>query len=417
MKLRGRGLALSMGLGALALGALALSLGHLLARGDQRVLPVDAATHFDAAYRTRAAGYAALGYSTWAANTILRWGALAALVAIGGGSTLAATARRVARGRRLATAFLTAVFLLVGLAVVALPLSWQGYRIERAYGLSTQTSGAWLLDFARRQGFWILVYAAIAAGFLACLRRWPERGWRVAAAAGILVTMAGVLLAPLVVDPLFNDFRPLNDGALEREIVDIGRRAGLDIGRVRVMDASRRTRRLNAYVTGLGATQQVVLYDTLLERAPRPETLLVVAHEMGHRIRHHLRRGLLWAVPGIVVGAWLLGLFARRRAQDDARLDGAGDPAGLPLLWLAVSLALFLLNPLGSSLARRMEAEADWLSLELTEDPGTFVATQERLTRANLAPVDPPRWIVTWFYTHPPVLERIGMADYWAERR
>jgi STE24 endopeptidase len=231
------------------------------------------------------------------------------------------------------------------------------------------------------------------------------------------VAVAGATLAPVLIDPLFADFRPLGDPGLAREIVTMGERAGLDIERIRVVDASRRTRRLNAYVTGLGATRQVVLYDNLLERAPRDELLLVVAHELGHAGERHVRKGLLWAIPGIFAGAWLLAGVAQWQAARDPSLAGPGDPAGLPLLWLAVSILLFLSSPIEGTISRRMEAEADWIALELSRDPDTFVQVTRRLARANLSPVTPPGWIVRWFYSHPPVLERIGMAEFWRENR
>lgn len=399
-----------------AAGLVAAFLGLALAREDPRVLAVQPGAHFDADFRALAASYAGLKYAYWAAATLLDWGALAAGIALGGGLTIAIRARRLAGGRAWLTAFFATATLLAALALIGLPLAYaSGYRAEHAFGLSTQSSAEWLIDWLRVQGFWLVVYSAIAAGFLACLRRWPRNGWLAAAAGGITIAVVGTFLAPRVIDPLFHDFTPLSDRALEREIVALGERAGLDIGRVVVMDASRRTRRLNAYVTGLGATRQVVLYDNLLAEAPRDELLLVVAHEIGHAAEGHVRQGLLWALPGIVLGAGGLAALARWRARRDPRLAGAGDPAGLPLLWLATSILLFLSSPLSSGLSRGMEAEADWISLELTEDPATFIAVAERLSRTNLSPITPPGWIVRWLYSHPPVLDRIGMALYWRE--
>ncbi|MGH7589349.1 MAG: M48 family metallopeptidase [Gemmatimonadota bacterium] len=387
----------------------------LLAGGpDPRVLPLEPAAWFDPGFRRLSAEYAETKYALWAAATILRWGVLVGLIAIGAGPVLAGLGRRLGRGRVLPSAFFAAFLLLAALALAVFPLNLaSGFQVEHLYGLSTQSITGWLLDTARRQGFWIAVYAAAAAGFLGCLRRWPRRAWLVAALGGILVAVAGATLAPVVIDPLFADFTPLADRGLEAEIVAMGARAGIEVDRVRVVDASRRTRRLNAYVTGLGRTRQVVLYDNLLERAPRDELLLVVAHELGHAAEHHVRKGLLWATPGIVFGAWLLAGIARWRAGRDARLTCPGDPAGLPLLWLAVTLLLFVSSPIESALSRRMEARADWLALELTRDPDTFVAVERRLSRTNLAPITPPGWIVAWFSSHPPVLERIGMAEHW----
>jgi len=399
------------GLGLLGIAVVA---ALLLAGPDPRVLSLEPAGLFDSAFRRLSAEYAETKYALWAAGTILRWGALAGLIALGAGPVLAGLGRRLGRGRDFPSALFTALLLFLILAVVAFPVTLaSGFHVEHLYGLSTQSAVDWLLDTARRQAFWIAVYAAATAGFLACLRGWPRRGWLVASLGGILVAVAGATLAPVVVDPLFADFTPLADHGLEAEIVAMGTRAGLEVDRVMVVDASRRTRRLNAYVTGLGATRQVVLYDNLLERAPRDELLLVVAHELGHAAEHHVRKGLLWAVPGIVFGAWLLARIARWRACRDPRLAGPGDPAGLPFLWLVVTLLLFVSSPIESAISRRMEAHADWLALELTQDPDTFVAVERRLARTNLAPITSPDWIVAWFFTHPPVLERIGMAEHW----
>lgn len=384
---------------------------------DSRLLPVDPGSVFDPAFRRLAAEYAGTKYSLWSAATLLRWGFLAGLVVLAGGVPLSRLGRKLGRGRPLPSTFVAAVLLLTALLAVSLPFGWtSGFVTEHRFGLSNQSASDWLLDTLRRQGFWIAVYALAAAAFLGCLRRWPRWGWGVAAVGGALVAVAGTIFAPVVIDPLFADFRPLDDRGLEREIVAMGERAGLEVERVRVVDASRRTLRLNAYVTGLGATRQVVLYDNLLERAPRDELLLVVAHELGHAGERHVRKGLLWAIPGIFVGAWLLVGIARWQAIREPRLAGPGDPAGLPLLWLAVSVLLFLSSPIEGAISRRMEAQADWIALELSRDPDTFEAVTRRLARANLSPVEPPDWIVRWFYTHPPVLERLGMAEYWRRR-
>jgi STE24 endopeptidase len=398
------------------LGFLGIAVVAALVMGgpDPRIVPVGPGTWFDPAFRRLSAEYAETRYALWAAGTILRWGALLGLVVLGAGPVLAGLGRRLGLGRSLPSAFFAALLLLATLSLIALPLSFaSGFHVEHLYGLSAQSAGGWLIDTGRRLGFWIVVYAAGAAGFLACVGRWPRRGWLVAAFAGTLVAFAGATLAPVVIDPLFDDFTPLADRGLEAEIVAMGAGAGLEIDRVRVVDASRRTRRLNAYVTGLGRTRQVVLYDNLLERAPRDELRLVVAHELGHAAEHHVRKGLLWAVPGIFFGAWLLAAIAGWQARRDLRLSGPGDPAGLPLLWLAVTALLLATSPIESAISRRMEARADWLALELTRDPVTFVAVERRLARTNLAPVTPPGWVVAWFFTHPPVLERIGMAGYW----
>jgi STE24 endopeptidase len=403
-------------LGIVGIGLASIAIGLAAGRRDSRIQAVDPAAHFPPEHRENAQRYTGLKLSYWAAGSIIKWGALAAIVGLGGGTRLSALARRLARGRRYPTVFLAAALLLVFLAVATLPLAYQsGHRAERAFGLTSQSPGGWLLDWSRQQGFWIGFYSAVAAGFLVVLDRWPRRGWVGAAAAGIVLAVAGTFLAPRLIDPLFYDFAPLEDRPLARDIEELGARAGIEVQRVMVMDASGRTNRLNAYITGLGATRQVVLYDNLLERAPREEVRLVVAHEIGHAAAHHVPRGLLWSLPVIVLGTCALAALARLQARERG-LDGPGDPAGFPLLWLALSLALFVSSPAMVGIARGMETDADWASIELTRDPETYVALQKRLAVSNLAPIEPPRWVVFWFNTHPPILDRIGMAAYWSAR-
>ena len=166
-------------LGIAVVGAL------LLGDPDARILPVDPAAWFGPAFRRLSAEYAETKYALWATGTILRWGTLAGLVLVGAGPVLAGLGRRLGRRRFLPSAFLAALLLLVVLALTSLPLSFaSGFHVEHLYGLSTQSVAGWLLDTSRRLGFWIVVYAAAAAGFLVCLRRWPRRGWLVAAFAG-----------------------------------------------------------------------------------------------------------------------------------------------------------------------------------------------------------------------------------------
>jgi STE24 endopeptidase len=405
---------LGVGLAALLLGAASCAIGLVIEPGNDRVAPVEANSHFDEIYPDVAAAYTGLKTSYWAAATLLHWGTLAVLAVMGAGATLAAAGRKFGRGRPFLDGFVTSVLILLFTTLAILPISWgSGFRTESAFGLSTQTAGAWMVDFLARRGFWILVYSSLMTAFLQILRYRPRHGWRLAAGGGVAVAILGTMFAPRIIDPLFHRFTPLEDEVLAADIEELGERAGLDIGRVRVMDASRRTRRLNAYVSGLGATQQVVLYDNLLEAVPTEEILLIVAHEIGHKAKRHLWQGLLLAIPGIVIGCWALSALAQWQARHDRSLEGPADPAGLPLLWLAVFLAVLAVNPIKSAASREMEAEADWVSLELTGDPETFIALERRLAEVNLALIEPPGWMIRWIYTHPPVLDRIGMAEHW----
>src|SRR6059058_5544637 len=193
--------------------------------------------------------------------------------------------------------------LVVGVStLVRLPLAfWRGLVRERRFGFSTQTARGWLVD--RLKGFGVgVVLTSVAILALVGLARAFPSWWPVAAApaAAAAVLLFG-FVAPVVLEPLFNRFRPLTDDELASRLRALARRAGVPVRDVLVADASRRTRKLNAYVSGLGRTRRVVVADTLLEEASPAEVRLVVAHELGHRRKQHVLRGTVLAMSGAVV--------------------------------------------------------------------------------------------------------------------
>jgi STE24 endopeptidase len=192
------------------------------------------------------------------------------------------------------------------------------------------------------------------------------------------------------------------------DVLALGSRAGVDIGQVYRVDASRRVRSLNAYVDGIGSTKRVVLYDTLLERANRGELRSIVAHELGHVKHDDILRGL--AFVGLVAPLGLL--FARELGEavaGRAGVDGRG-PAALPAYALGLALASLLLGVVGNQLSRRVEASADSFALELTHDPAALIQVQRRLAIRNVANPDPPAIVTALAGTHPPTIDRIGAA-------
>ena len=273
-------------------------------------------------------------------------------------------------------------------------------------GLVTQSWPGWAGDVAKS--------TAIAAGFaavgavlaVALLRRYPRRWWlpgaAIVVAFGAVTTYAG----PVVLDPLFNRFEPLPAGPVRDDVVDLARRAGVDVGEVQVMDASRRTTAANAYVAGLGSTKRVVLYDTLLDNFSREEVRLVVAHELGHVHHDDLPKGLLYLL--LVAPA---GMFAVAALTDRLRPRGAPAPAALPALALSLAIVVPAVTIVSNGLSRRVEARADAFALRLTEDPEALIDFERRITVRNVSHPDPPD-LRTWLVgTHPPPIERIGAAE------
>lgn len=323
----------------------------------------------------------------------------------------AEAAERLPGGWALRAALLGAG-LSLALALAALPLSFvRGYVIEHAWGLSTQDLGGWLSDRVRSLGVGAVMAAAGAVAFFGALRLAPRLWWLVGAAAFSALTAVFVYLWPLVVAPLFNRFEPLADGALAARVRQLAARAGVEVDEVLVADASRRTTAENAYVAGLGATKQVVLYDTLLADPDQRVVAFVVAHELGHEAEHHVLKNLALSAAGLTAGFALLGWFAGRPwFYSWSGASSFGDPKVLPVVVLFATLAALATSPLAAAVSRRFESQADRIALELTGDPDAAVAAFRRLAYANLADLRPPRLAVWVLFSHPPIVERIESA-------
>jgi STE24 endopeptidase len=298
----------------------------------------------------------------------------------------------------------------LSLALAAAALPTQAVAHERAvdYGLSTQSLGAWLGDEGKSAAISAVIAAGGAALLIALLRRFGRFWWAPAAAAVVAFSVVFVWLAPVVLSPLFNRFDPLPPGQARSDVLELGERAGVDVGEVYEVDASRRSTTLNAYVSGLGPTKRVVLYDTLLEEAERPALRSVVAHELAHVEHRDIPRGILWTAIVAPFGLLFAGLLATRLA-DRTGTDSA-TPAALPAFALAISVAAFGLTAISNQLSRDVERSADAAALELTDDPRGLIDLQTRLAETNLSDPDPPAWSHLLFGTHPTTVERIGIA-------
>ena len=242
-------------------------------------------------------------------------------------------------------------------------------------------------------------------------RAWP--GWwpAVAAPGAALLALVLGLIAPIVFERLFNRFRPLPDEELAGELRELSVRAGVPVRTMLVSDASRRTRKHNAYVSGLGPTRRLVVFDTLLDDVPRDELRVVVAHELGHRRFRHVAAGTALGMAGAAGAVLILwGLLSRPGLVSAAGATGAGDPRVVPLVLLVLLVLGLLALPFETWLSRRWERTADRFALALTGDAGAFERVFRRLARANLSDLDPPRPLYLLLFTHPTPPERIAVA-------
>jgi STE24 endopeptidase len=348
---------------------------------------------------------------------------LAALALTAPGRAVARTAAGLAGGWAPGRVALAIVAVLAIRAGVGLPFSIRAFRQDARAGLATQRLGGFLRDWAKGRAVG-LVLTVLPLTALVLGARWRPAGWPlVAAAAAVLLVLALAMAGPVLIEPLFNKFSPLEPGPLRARLLALAETMAVPVGDVLVADASRRTTRVNAYVSGLGRTRRVVVYDTLLAAAGpdtpggADEVALVVAHELAH-VRH---RDVLWGTVGAAALAAVavlaaVALFDLEPVRRALGVTGLGDPLAAPGLLLLAAAGGLAMAPLASAISRWAEARADWVSLEVTRDPATAVAVERRLALENRADLRPNRLLLAMFASHPSTMARIAQAWLWAER-
>jgi STE24 endopeptidase len=359
-------------------------------------IAVDAEAYFTSEQIERGRRFVRPQLALGLARGVVELGALAALV-------------KVARGRRGARSgvlegALGGGAMSVGLTVVQLPLGAAARRRAMAVGLVTQPWRGWAVDVAKSMAIETTLAASGGGAVVALTRRYPRRWWLPAAAGAFAVGTLFGALAPVVLAPLFNDFTPLPEGETRSDVLELAAAAGVDVGEVYSMDASRRSTVTNAYVTGLGPTKRVVLYDTLLEQYSREEVRVVVAHELAHVRNRDILRGVVYG--GLVAPA---AAFAIQRLSWSLS-EERGTAEALPALALAMALVAAPTGLLVNRVSRAIERRADEFSLQLSGAPEAFVSFERKIAARDLADVQPPWWVRRVLATHPPTLERIGAA-------
>lgn len=331
------------------------------------------------------------------------------------GSALVHAAGRAAGGGWIATALLGAVALRAVLWLVDLPFSWWSERINHAWGLSTRTRRLFWFDELRSLLIGAVLFAAVSLGFYAVTRAAPGSWPVIAGACGVALVFVLSFLLPVVVEPMFNRFRPLEEGELRGRLMELAGRSGVRVQDVLVSDASKRTTADNAYVSGFGRTRRIVLWDTTIEHCDTAEIGSVAAHELGHAKRQDViggtALGALGAVVSVAVLAWAL---AREPLRDAANAAGAQDPRSLALVVAVATVLGAVGGPLLNAYSRRIERRADQFGLDLTRDPAAMVATWRRLGVRNVADLAPHPLVVLLFATHPPIPARLAHARAWA---
>lgn len=307
-----------------------------------------------------------------------------------------------------------ALYTIVGF-VADLPLGYAfGFARQHAYGLSNQTLAKWTGDNLKGLAVGLVGGALVVWIPFLLLRKSPRRWWIWTTVAAAPVMVFALVVSPLLVDPLFNKFGPMQDKALEARILALAQRSGIEGGRVFEVEKSVDTNAVNAYVTGLFNSKRIVLWDTLLKKLSPEETLAVMGHEMGHYVLDHVWKSLAIAMLVILFALWAVDRSAHRLILRNSRRFGftrLDDPAALPLIVLLVGLATMLIQPLGLAWSRHIEHEADRFALEITHDNHSMATAFVKLQQENLSNPRPGLLYKIWRSSHPPLGERIDFAN------
>jgi STE24 endopeptidase len=320
--------------------------------------------------------------------------------------------------------------LFLTIAVLHLPLRMYWHSLSLHYEQSIQGWGSWFWDWTK--GEFLDTAFGIVLGLIlfTVMRRSPRRWWLYFWFPAVLILLGLIVITPLVIDPLFNKFEPLSKQHpdLVASIEKLTKHAGVPIppDRMFLMEASRKTNALNAYVTGLGASKRVVVWDTMIQKTSNEECLFLVGHELGHYVLGHVRQGFLVGAAGLLVAFYLLfrGLhWALDRWAGDWKLYGQEDWASLAVLLLLLQVLMFVSSPVISGYSRMQEHAADVYGLEVIH--GLVPNSEEVAAHAfqvlgelDLSDPNPPPFITFWLYSHPPLADRLVFAhkyDPWSK--
>jgi STE24 endopeptidase len=301
------------------------------------------------------------------------------------------------------------------ISVLSFPMIvYQRFFREHAYGLATQTFGAWFSEFLIA-----LLVSAIAMTILliilyAVFRRAPQTWWLWGTAVVVLFLAFGIMISPIYIEPLFNKYKPLEDQKINESIMTMARATQIPVTQVFEVDASRQSNRVSANVAGFLGTTRIALNDNLLKQCTLPEIRAVMAHEMGHYILNHITKFLIsFSLIGLVAFAltkWAFEALVRRWGSRWG-VRGIADPAGFPVLALIFATIGFLLTPVNNTITRVAEVEADAFGLNTAREPEGFAKVALKLgTYRKLDPTPMEEFI---FFDHPSGRARIRMAMDW----
>ena len=394
---------------ALAIGAVALTAVVAIATTETRnPQPKPEDPRFHVTVTPEMLRHSHIEYALYFADFAWSLAVLFVILATGLSRRMREWAARVGRRQFLVAMLFFALFS-VASELLEFPLTFYGgYVVPHQFDLTTQTFAGWMGDFGKAFALNLVIGSIVSALALLAIRK-IRRWWLALWIGSIPLTVFFVVIAPVLLDPVFNKFIPLQNQQLKRDLLDEASRAGIEGGRVYQVDKSKQTKTMNAYVTGLGPTKRIVLWDTLLAKMNHDEILAVMGHEMGHYVLHHVWQGLAFGVV-ISLIVCFLGQQFYERALGRWGIEERGDPASLPWLLIIVTIVGFLLSPVINGVSRHFEHQADIFGLELTHFNEPMATAFVKLAEDSKQEPRPNPFIEFWMFSHPSLGRRIDFV-------
>jgi STE24 endopeptidase len=309
-------------------------------------------------------------------------------------------------------AFYTLLFLILAF-IFGFPTSYYGFSLDQRFGLSNQNFSQWFGE--QLIGLLVIGIIMILAveGIYLALRKAPRTWWIYVSVVFIFFTIIMINLAPILIMPLFNKFTPLPQGELRDKLIQLSQKADAPVENIFTMNMSKQTKEANAMFTGLGNTKRIILGDNLVNEYTPDEIEVVIAHEMGHNLLHHVWKIIALSSVMAAIGFLLIHLTGNRiinRFRSRLKIENMADVAGLPLFLLIFSIYGIITLPVMPAYSRHIERQADQFALNLTHNKEAFISAMEKLSYDNLSNPNPSPIIEFLLYDHPPISERIRFA-------
>ncbi|MCL4415929.1 MAG: M48 family metallopeptidase [Actinobacteria bacterium] len=359
----------------------------------------DVLKYFDSTFLARATNYNKAALLISIAEKFLTWVFMAGIIYIFWRNSYTSNKIPIISASALFALFIMILFLIV------LPLQYyREFVLSHRFGLSNQTLSSWFIDILKERGLSLIINTVGLTTVYALIIYLPKHWWIAAASLFILFAVISSFISPVIIDPLFYKFSVLEDKQLTNEIIKITEKAGVNIGSILVADASKKTKKVNAYFTGIGKTERIVIYDNMLNQYTKKEVLSIIAHEVGHWKNKHMIKNLIMEAAGIIILFFILYLLKSGLwLNNSVKL--------VLVLFVLSTLITYVTMPLQNFVSRYFEVQADRTALELTADPQTQIVMLEKLARSNLASVKPDNLLKYLIFSHPPIMERINSIN------